>query len=159
VIAIFRIKLLGISCKKIRMLHVAQVENMIRTSSLILKPLRIEKLICRLHFVSFLIILLFYRQFISHVVTWICLLFSTSIIFVLQLWWIIMCYNLNFRLSKKICTLKILNTQISNPGPAPARETWRFCPSLISMKFTMWTPWIPILWWPGVCKWHIFICL
>jgi hypothetical protein len=25
--------------------------------------------------------------------------------------------------------------------------------SLISMKFTIWMPWIPILWWPGVYKW------
>jgi hypothetical protein len=36
---------------------------------------------------------------------------------------------------------------------------WSGSDSLISMKFTIWTPWIPILWWSGVSKWHIFICL
>jgi hypothetical protein len=81
----------------------------IRTSSLIFKPLRIEKLTCRLHFVSFLIILLFYFRFISHVASWICLSFSTIILFfILNLFlyqtvtivdiYLIMCYNMNFRL-------------------------------------------------------------
>jgi hypothetical protein len=36
---------------------------------------------------------------------------------------------------------------------------WSGSDSLIFMKFTVWMPWIPILWWPGVCKWHIFVCL
>jgi hypothetical protein len=54
-----------------------------------------------------LIILLFYPQFISHVATWICLSFSTSIISEKQFQvmivdrYLIMCYNLNFRLLKK----------------------------------------------------------
>jgi hypothetical protein len=38
-------------------------------------------------------------------------------------------------------------------------ERWSGCNSKIFMKFTIWTPWIPILSLLGVSKWHIFLCL